>query len=109
MDLSLVWDAQSFLAAAIAGFLFGLFLAVISLLPVWDQPPPPRLGLLCAWVSLTGAVLIVALVFSQVFVNLSDPLWPRILSRMFPYLTGAIMAGPGMFVGFVVLGRRRRE
>jgi hypothetical protein len=110
MDLSLVWDAKSFAGAALFGFIFGLLVAYLSTRSFWRHQPVDDAGLTAWWVGLTACGLIVTLVFSQVFSNLlDDPLWPRILSRMFPYLLGCMCVGAGMYVGLRLIERHRRE
>jgi hypothetical protein len=104
-DITAVWTLKAFLFAAAAGLGFGFVVLARMARRLGRHDLDPETA---GWI--TGALagwFVTLLVFSQTLAGLSDadPLWPRILSRLGPYLAGSFGAGIGTWLGL----RRRKS
>lgn len=106
-DITDVWTVSAFAFAAGSGFGFGFVVVSRWARHRRTERHPAVVG----WI--TGAVaawFVAVLVFSQTAAGLfdQDPSWPRIISRLGPYLVGAFATGLGTWAG-LRWARRSKE
>jgi hypothetical protein len=106
-ELAIAWSLQGFVLAAVVGFAFAYVLvARISTLDDWRPEVSARsygvrAGVTAAWyLFLLGVSQALAGIYA------GDELWPRIISRAFPYLVAGIATGLGVWLA---LSRKRKR
>lgn len=108
-EITAVWSLSAFVFAALAGFGFGVFiLGGLARRMRRGAPDAETAG----WVAGALAAWFVALlILSQTLAALADgdPLWPRILSRVGPYLVGSAAAGVGTWAALRWSRRKRKK
>jgi hypothetical protein len=109
-DLTYVWTWPAFIFAMLAGLTFGyLVIGSITSSPRWRTE---NKWLAYGWlVGILGVAFVMWMVGSQVLASLwtHDPLWLRVLSRLFPYIAGAIATGVGVALRLEELEVNTRE